>query len=712
MKQIIQDLKNGSTRLADVPAPGPQFGEVLIRSKLSLISLGTEKMLVEFGKANYLSKARQQPEKVKMVVDKIKTDGLKPTIDSVKNKLNEPLPLGYSNVGEIVEVGQGVRHFNVGDRVVSNGHHAEFVAVAENLVAQIPEAVSDEDAVFTIVGSIALQGIRLINPTFGETVVVYGLGLIGLIATQILLANGCKVLGIDLDEKKVKLASSFGAETFQLSKNVDPVHLVHELTRQKGADAVLITASAKTDSIVSHSAKFCRKRGRIVLVGVTGLNLNRSDFYEKEISFQVSCSYGPGRYDPEYEEGGIDYPIGYVRWTEQRNFEAVLSSLESGKLSFAKLITERISLSETESVYNGITNSESIAIVIMYSNKEITPQGVVPITGQQNFVPGKSIAILGAGNFVSSTLLPALKKSDSEIIKYIISAKGLSASSIASRFKIAHASTDYKRVLNDTDIGLVIIATRHHQHAEQTIMALKAGKSVFVEKPLALTEAELQNVIEAYNKNLESGLRTPITVGFNRRFSPFSVKMKSALSDWRGPIAINATMNAGYIPPDSWVHDIETGGGRIIGEACHYIDLALFLTGSPIVAVNMFGLGKSPKMTTDTAIISLHHENGSITTINYFANGSKKYPKERIEVFAGNKNMALDNFKKLSFFGFNFKDYSAKQDKGHINQFQILSERFLSGGGDLIPFAEIVNTTRVTMAAIESLQKGRRITIK
>lgn len=711
MKQIIQDLKNGSTILAEVPAPFPADGEVLIKTVRSLVSLGTERMLVEFGQANLINKARQQPDRVKMVLDKVKTDGFSATLKSVKTKLDQPLPLGYSNVGVVVKTGKNIKGLKKGDRVISNGFHAEFVAVAENLTAKIPDGVDDDQAAFTVVASIALQGIRLISPTLGETVVVYGLGLIGLLAVKILQANGCRVIGIDIDPEKVNLAASFGADVINDSGDINAINQIEKMTGGVGADAVLITASAKTNAIISNSALFCRKRGRVVLVGVIGLELNRADFYDKEITFQVSCSYGPGRYDSSYEEKGHDYPIGFVRWTEKRNFETILNFLAAGRLNFSDLISDILPLEEYIKIYGDINNSKAIASIIKYSDNDAAPEHVISFSNEDQSTSGRNIAVIGAGNFVSSTLLPAIKKNKSGLVKYIVSAHGLNAGILAKKYAITNAASDFDEVLKDDDVSLVIIATRHNMHARQTVNALRAGKSVFVEKPLALNNEELKKIVAAYDENIKNNKKTSISVGFNRRFSPYAVKMKSALENINGPIAINATMNAGYIPNDSWVHDSEEGGGRIIGEACHYMDLAVFLTGSPIVSVNMYGMGEKADISIDTAVISLLHKNGSISSLNYFSNGSKGYSKERIEVYAGNKTMVLDNFKKLSFYGFKRKDLKDRQDKGHNEQFRLLIDSHLKNSGSIIPFDEILNVSKASFAAIESLKRGEQVNI-
>lgn len=698
MKQIIQDLKSGETILEDVPAPMVRRGAVLIRTHRSLVSLGTERMLVEFGKAGYLEKARQQPEKVKQVLEKIKSDGLRPTIEAVFRKLGEPLPLGYCNVGEVIAVGQGVNDFKIGDRVASNGHHAEVVCIGQNLVAKIPDTVTYDQASFTVIGAIGLQGIRLIGPTFGETIVVTGLGLIGLISGQLLLANGCRVIGLDFDRSKVDLAKSFGIEAYSVDDGTNPITLLESLTNGIGADGVLITASTKSNDVIAQAAGMCRKKGRIVLVGVVGLDINRSDFFKKELSFQVSCSYGPGRYDESYEEKGHDYPIGYVRWTEKRNFEAVLSALEKGQLSVAPLITEVVPINDFNQVYGNMSSSKSIASILKYDDvleKQFfnTVKLLEKNFSKQNGVVG----IIGAGNFTGSTILPSLNKINASV-KYIASSKGLSGTTLAKKFGVSNSTTDYKEILKDSEVDIVFITTRHNAHASQVIESLNAGKHVFVEKPLALNNKELDDIILTLQKS-----NGTLTVGFNRRFSPFIIDAKKQLGISNIPINIVATMNAGFIPQDVWVQDMEIGGGRIIGEACHLIDLITSLTGSLVEGVVMNAMGNNPSDNTDNATILLKYKNGSTGVINYFANGSKAYSKERIEIYAQNRTIVIDNFRKSKYFGFKSSGMSKTQDKGHQEQFRLLMERIKSGGSPIIPLDEIINTSRAAIAAVESL---------
>lgn len=704
MKQIIQSFKTGATILEEVPAPQIKKGQVLIKTTRSLVSLGTERMLVEFGKASLIQKARQQPDKVKMVLDKIKTEGLMPTLDAVFNKLGQPLPLGYCNVGKVIGVGAGVTDFKIGDRVASNGQHAEFVSIPQNLVAHVPDGVTDEEAVFTVIGAIGLQGIRLLNPTLGETVVVIGLGLIGLITAELLMANGCQVIGVDLDNTKLEIARKKGILTVNPREGADPVKFAQDYTNGVGADGVIITASAKTDDIISQAAQMSRKRGKIILVGVIGLNLSRAEFYEKELTFQVSCSYGPGRYDDDYEQKGQDYPLPFVRWTEKRNFETILSAIKTDRLDVKPLITEVIDIDDYQKVYGDIGQSKSIASILSYSETS-QPTSTVDVKLSSGFIGGKGmLGIVGSGNFTKMTMLPAMKGAK---VKYIASAGGVSGTALAQKHGIARSTTDYKEILKDPEVDTILITTRHNLHAPMVIESLKARKNVFVEKPLALNAAELDEIIAAY-QNAGSN----VTVGFNRRFSPHAEKIKS-LIDKNAPKNIITTMNAGFIPANVWIHDLQVGGGRIVGEACHFIDLITFLTGSKVKAVCMSALGVNPEENTDNASILLKYENGDQGVINYFANGSKSYSKERIEVYSQDKTIITDNFRETVGYGTKgFSKLKTKLDKGHAAQFKLLAERAEKGGAPLIPFDEIVNTTKASFACLESLKTGGWVEIK
>ena len=706
MHQIIQSFKTGETLLENIPAPEVKRGQVLIQTTRSLVSLGTERMLVEFGKSNLISKARQQPDKVKQVLDKIKTEGLMPTLEAVFNKLEQPLPLGYCNVGKVIAVGEGVSEFQVGDRVASNGAHAEVVCVPKNLVAHIPNNVSDEEAAFTVIGSIGLQGIRLLNPTFGETVVVIGMGLIGLLTAQMLKANGCQVIGVDLDQSKLELAKSWGIIPFNPKSDGDVVKFVENYTQSIGCDGVIITASAKTAEIISQAARMSRKRGRIILVGVVGLNISRAEFYEKELTFQVSCSYGPGRYDENYEQKGQDYPLAFVRWTEKRNFEAILQAISSGSLQVKEMITEVVALENYQQIYGSIGSSKSIASILKYKEEQTHFETNISINPFVKASGKANIGIIGAGNFTKMTMLPILKKTNANLYS-IASAGGVTGTALAKKYNFNFSTTDYHSILKDENVNLVMVTTRHNNHADLVVECLQNNKNVFVEKPLAITPQQLEKVEKAYQVN---GYKNAIHVGFNRRFSPHAQKLKSVLGN--APMNIIATMNAGTIPANVWVHDMQVGGGRIIGEACHFIDLITFLTGSKVKAVCMNAMGINPQENTDNATILLQYENGSTGVINYFANGSKSYEKERIEVYSQERTAIINNFRKLETFGFkNLKSFKTGLDKGHKNQFESLINTTIKGGNPLIPFEEIVNTTKASFAAIESLKVGKWVEV-
>ncbi len=705
MKQIIQSFKTGDTLLEEVPAPLIRKGHILVQTTRSLVSIGTERMLVEFGKSNLISKARQQPEKVKMVLDKIKSDGLLPTMEAVFSKLEQPIPLGYCNVGTVVEVGEGVNGFKVGDRVASNGPHAELVCVPVNLAALVPENVSDDEACFTVIGSIGLQGIRLLQPTFGETIVVSGLGLIGLLTAEMLFANGCQVIGFDLDPEKVQLARSKGIEAIQLQPGDDPVRLVMELTQGIGADGVVLTASTKDSSLVSQAARMSRKRGRIILVGVTGLELNRSEFYEKELTFQVSCSYGPGRYDEAYENGGQDYPLPFVRWTEKRNFETILQAISKGQIDVKPLISEKVQLDQFQDIYGDMKGRRTIASILVYSGN--------PERGQQVRVNNHPISskgglgIIGAGNYTKMTMLPALKKAGASLAM-IASNTGVSGTFLARKFGIGLSTTDYKELIASSEVGMVVITTRHHQHAGMTLAALQAGKDVFVEKPLAIRPFDLFAIEKALEVSGKS-----VNLGFNRRFSPFARKMKSLLGPSPGPISVIATMNAGFIPPESWVHDLQQGGGRILGEACHFVDLISYFTGSEVESVYMSAMGQHPDARTDVASIHLRYKSGALGVINYFANGSKAYSKERVEIYFGGKNLILDNFRRLDGFDTKgFSNMSSRLDKGHEEMFRQVWELAEKGGEPPISWPSIRNTHLACFGALESLKSHAPVQIE
>lgn len=725
MKQILQSLKTGATEVVDIPCPRSQRGHVLIRSSCTLVSAGTERMLVEFGKANLLDKARQQPDKVGMVLDKVKTDGFMPTLDAVRNKLDQPLPMGYCNAGVVMEVGAGGTGFTVGDRVASNGKHAEVVCVPENLCVKVPETVSDEAAAFTVISAIALQGIRLAQPTLGETVVVTGLGLIGLVAVQLLRAHGCRVLGIDMDPVKLELARRFGAETVDLSRGEDPVATAARFSRGRGVDAVMVTAATKSNEPMHQAAIMCRKRGRIVLVGVVGLELSRADFYEKELSFQVSCSYGPGRYDPLYEEGGQDYPVGFVRWTEQRNFEAVLDMMADGRLDVAPLISHRFDLANAEEAYQLVAKGgSSLGILLKYpgvaeQSHESLRTSTVRLTGDSPRAarPADSVVVgfIGSGNYASQVLIPAFKGT-SAILKSVASAKGVSGVHVGKKYGFEETTTDSGAVLRDAEVNTVVVATRHDSHAQYACQALLARKHVFVEKPLAITRQGLEEIEKVFHEmnapqagpaasGAEAGALL-LMVGFNRRFSPQVQKVKTILTGMGEPKSFVMTVNAGSIPAEHWTQDPEVGGGRIIGEACHFIDLLRFLAGAPIVSVQVAALGTQGRDTcTDKVSFTLCFADGSMGTVHYLSNGHKSFPKERLEVFSAGRILQLDNFRSLRGYGWpGFSKMNLwRQDKGQAACAAAFVDAIRLGRPAPIPFEELVEVTRTSFDIVDAL---------
>lgn len=711
MKQILQSLRTGVTEVAEVPCPAVGRKQVLVRTTRTLVSAGTERMLVDFGKAGFVGKAMQQPERVMDVLAKVRTDGLAPTLEAVFNKLDQPLPLGYCNVGTVIEAGGGVAGLAPGDRVVSNGRHAEAVAVPVNLCARVPAGVSDDEAAFTVLGAIALQGIRLVQPTLGEAVVVTGLGLIGLMTVQLLRAHGCRVLGIDMDPAKLRLAESFGAATVDLAAGADPVAAAQAFSRGRGVDAVIITASTKSSEPMHQAAVMCRKRGRIVLVGVAGLELSRADFYEKELQFQVSCSYGPGRYDPDYEEKGQDYPVGFVRWTEQRNFEAVLDMLAEGRLDVQPLISHRFALADAADAYDLVTGGgPSLGILLAYPAADGAGDGhltrrTVALAGTATAaaLPGKpGIGVIGSGNYATGVLIPAFRSAGARLVT-VASSAGVTGLHAGRKYGFEKTTTDAAVVLDDPGINAVVVATRHDSHADFACRALAAGKHAFVEKPLALSHDELARIEAAHAAAAARGAAPLLMVGFNRRFSPHVVKARALLAGSGEPKSFVMTVNAGAIPPDHWTQDRDAGGGRIVGEACHFIDLLRFLADAPIAS---FDARAMAGRTGDTATVTLSFEDGSMGTIHYFANGSRSFPKERLEIFSEGRILQLDNFRKLT--GFGWKGFSRmslwRQDKGQKACAAAFLRAVETGGPPPISPAETFEVARVSIDIAEALR--------
>lgn len=715
MKQLLQDLKNGEILLEEIPLPNCGINEVLIKTERSLISPGTERMLLEFGRSSYIQKARAQPDKVKMVLDKIKTDGLLPTMEAVFAKLGEPMPLGYCNAGTVLEVGKNVTEFKIGDRVVSNGAHSEIVTINKNLVAKIPDNVPFKSASFTVIASIALQGIRLFQPTLGEKVVVIGLGLIGQITMEFLKANGCEAIGIDIDQGKVELARSNGFIALNPAKGEDPISFISNYTNEIGVDGTIITAATKSNGPLEQAAEITRRKGRIVAVGAIGMDIPRPPFYEKEISFHISSSYGPGRYDKVYEEEGIDYPIGYVRWTQNRNFQAILQLLSNGSLNFDYLITHEYKFTEAAKAYTEILeNRNALGVVLEYeTDSKVKVDKKVDLISSETTINSNDvgIGIIGAGNFTKLIVLPILKESDAKLIG-ISSSKGLSSSLAAKKFGFEYTTTDYTELLKDDKINTIFITTRHNNHSKLVIESLEAGKNVFVEKPLSINIEQLADVVKCCNKLAKENRLPKLMVGFNRRFSPFIQNIYKNIKGRSSSLSMNMTINAGALPKDLWVHDPAVGGGRIIGEGCHFIDTMSFLVNSEVSEISSIALNNEGELAikNDNVILNLRFKDGSIGTLSYLSNGNKSYPKEQMSLFCEGKVYELDNYKKVNAFGSNgMKKFS--QDKGHKAEMLGFIENIKASKDSLISFNSLVNTTLATFAHVKSLEENRIVQI-
>jgi predicted dehydrogenase/threonine dehydrogenase-like Zn-dependent dehydrogenase len=712
MKQVLQSLKDGNIEVAEVPAPGARRGSLLIRTSRTLVSSGTERMLLEFGKAGWIKKARQQPEKVRMVLDKVRSDGLLATLEAVQSKLDQPIAPGYCNVGTVLEVGDGTTGFSVGDRVVSNGRHAELVSVPQNLCARVPDGVTDEQASFTVLAAIGLQGIRLANPTLGECVVVTGLGLVGLLTVQMLRAQGCRVMGVDMNPARLEMAGRFGAEAVANAAHDDVLAIAHAFSRGRGVDAVIVAAATSSSEPMSQAARMCRKRGRIVLVGVAGLELSRADFYEKELTFQVSCSYGPGRYDPSYEDRGNDYPVGFVRWTEQRNFEAVLDLMASGRIDVSPLVTHRFPLDRAVDAYEILAgDSQALGIVLEYPPEEAGDAGgrrretlvelprISAGAGRRTEGSAPRVAFLGAGNYAGRTLIPAFAKSGASL-RSVVSSGGVSAVHHGRKHGFEQAATDASSVYEDPTVDAVVVATRHDIHHDQVVRALRSGKSVFCEKPLCLTLGELSEIEAAARESRNESRKGPILmVGFNRRFAPQVQRIKSLLATVVEPKSFVMVVNAGAIPADHWTQDRKVGGGRIVGEGCHFVDLLRYLAGAPIQEWRVMKLGAHPALEVrdDKATIMIRFVDGSVGVVHYLANGHKGFPKERLEVFSGGRVLQLDNFLKLRGWGWpGFTRMNLwRQDKGQLACAKAFVDAVRGGSESPIPIEEILEVSRV-----------------
>ena len=718
MKQLLQDMKSGETRIAEIPVPQPTDGAALVRTAVSLVSVGTERMLVEFARQNLLGKAQSRPDLVKQVMEKARREGLLTTLEAAMNRLDQPMALGYSSAGTIIDIGSELQDFKVGNRVAcaGGGHavHAEFASVPQNLMVKLTDEVDFESAAFATIGAVAMQGFRLASPQVGERIAVIGLGLLGLLTLTIARAAGCYVLGIDLNPDRVALARQLGA---QAVSRKDAEEAAQAFSRGHGLDAVLICADTKSDDPVTLAGSIARDKAKVIAIGAVGMNIPRKSYYAKELDFQVSRSYGPGRYDSNYEEKGIDYPIGYVRWTERRNMQAFIDLLANHQIDIQPLITHRFPIAEAPKAYELITTKVKepyLAVLLTYPETEQAPQVCIPNPTAQvvRVKPGAIIAlgVLGAGNYARSTFLPVVKKSGGIAPIGIISASGLSAHHAAQRFGFGFAGTDPKSILSDPAINLVAILTRHHLHTRQILQAFKAKKNVFCEKPLAINPDQLLKIVKALAKDDAPMLM----LGFNRRFAPLAKQLKTFLADRSEPMVINYRINAGYLPLDHWTQDPKQGGGRIIGEGCHFIDFLTFLIGDNPRSVSAHGLDDAGKYHQDNVVLTFTYPDGSIGTITYIANGDKAFPKERIEVFCGGRVGVLDDFRKLQLAHkgkLKRKRSALKQDKGHQAAWLAFLTTLRSAGSPPIPYDQLIGTTQASFAAVEALKKSEPVSI-
>ena len=723
MKQVLQNMRDGKTVVTDVPAPTPRAGQALVKVAASLVSAGTERMLVEFGEKTLVGKARARPDLVRQVTDKMKREGMLPTVRAAFSRLDQPMALGYSSAGTIIGLGDGMEGFKTGQRVACSGGgyavHAEYNVVPRNLLTPLPDSVDFESGAFTTLGAIAMHGFRLTEAQIGENVAVIGMGLLGIMAGQIAAAAGCRVLGIDTNPERVKLAASLGLEACGRERAIPAAQA---FTSNRGFDVVLICADTSSNDPVELAAVIARDRGRVVATGAVGLALPRKVYYEKELSFVNSRSYGPGRYDTGYEENGPDYPAGYVRWTEGRNLEAVVTLLESGKLKVSALVSHRFPIEKASQAYQVITGKkkqEYLGVLLTYP-----PDGTSLPAARITFPEAKAtqsnahvkLGVLGAGLFANATLLPALKKVEGLELVGIASAGGLHAQVSAKKFGFAYAASSDDEILNDPDINTVAILTRHDTHAELAARALQAAKHVFVEKPLAIDEPGLQKVIAALGMSGKPQgstltLHGLLTVGFNRRFAPLAASLSKFLEKRTEPLHAHYRINAGYLPLNHWTQD-PVQGGRVIGEACHFVDFLAFLAKTAPVSVSAQALPDAGKYSGDNLSMTFTFRDGSIGVVDYLANGDKSFPKERLEVFCGGDVAVLDDFRILETVRLGKRKVERKaQDKGWAGEWAAFVAAIHTGGKPPIPYEDLVGVTRATFAVLESLREGKIITL-
>lgn len=727
MKQLLQNMRDGKTVVEEVPVPGPRAGMALVKVSASLVSAGTERMLVEFAEKSLAGKARSRPDLVRQLIDKAKREGLLTTLEAAFNRLDHPMPLGYSSAGTIVALGDGLEGFKLGQRVACAGGgyavHAEYNLVPRNLLTPLPEGVDFEAAAFTTLGAIALHGFRLAEAQLNERVLVIGLGLLGLLSVQIAAAAGCRVFGVDTNPQRVQLAHQFGISACSRQTAVEEAGA---FTLNRGFDVVLICADTASNDPVELAGALARDRGRVVATGAVGLNIPRKVYYEKEINFINSRSYGPGRYDPSYEENGHDYPLSYVRWTEGRNFETIVELLESCKLKVESLITHRFTIDNAPEAYDVITGKKKepfLGVLLTYpalnsqaSGKKITFHLQHSTFRPSNLQPSTvKLGVLGAGLYANATLLPAIKRIPEIELVGIASSGGLHAQHSGKKFGFAYATSSEDEILNDPNINAIAILTRHNSHADLVVKALQAGKHVFVEKPLGLTDEQVERVVAALRVHRPpSTVYGLLTVGFNRRFAPLAQQLAAHFTPRTDALYMHYRVNAGYIPVNHWTQDPAVGGGRIIGEACHFVDFLTFLVGAAPVSVSAQALPDAGKYRQDNVSMTFTFADGSIGVVDYLSSGDKSFPKERVEVFCGGRVAVLDDYRALELIhnGQRRTVKSAfRQDKGHYNEMLAFVSAIRSGGEPPIGYDQLIGVSKATLAAVESIQQNSAVKI-
>lgn len=711
VKQLLQNLANGHTGVEEVPMPTARPGTLLIKTAASLVSAGTERMVVEFARQSWLGKARLRPDLVRQVLNRARREGLLSSARAALSRLDQPMALGYSSAGTVVGLGSGVSGFKVGQRVACAGSgyavHAEYADVPRNLVAVLPQSVDFESAAFATLGAIGMHGFRLARPQVGERVAIIGLGLLGLLTIQIAAAAGCQVLGIDIEARRVRLAGSLG---FQASTRPAALAKAQAFTANRGFDVILICADTPSNDPVELAAAIARDRARIVAIGAVGLNIPRRLYYEKELAFINSRSYGPGRYDASYEEHGHDYPIGHVRWTEGRNLQAVIDLMAAGKLRVEALITHRFPIEKATGAYELITGKKKeafLGVLLTYDQKSTRSRRTVELRAARAKPAVVGLGVIGAGNFANATLLPAIKHVSGIDLVGIASSGGLHAQHAAKKFGFAFAASSPEEILRDARVNTVAILTRHDSHAQLAIQALRAGKHVFLEKPLAIDRKQVASI----SSQLLKSRSLLLTVGFNRRFSPLGGLLAAFLSDRTEPMHVEYRVNAGYIPLDHWTQDPALGG-RIIGEACHFIDFITYLVGAAPVAVTAHGLPDGGKYREDNVSMTFSFPDGSVGVVTYLSNGNRTFPKERVEVFCEEKVAVLDDFRSLA----TTQDGSrramrAPQDKGWTNEWRVFSKAIHEGGAPPIPYDQLIGVTNAAIAAVEALRSQSSVQV-